>query len=166
MSAHSHPGPSRRAVLAGALVTVAAAGCRSSGDRPDVTSADDAVKQRVLASKQDLLDRYAATAERHPRLRNRLVPLMADHQAHVEALRATSAPPSPAGPSAPPGTPPTPAEVPSGRAAALAALATAETAASDTRVRELAGCSPTLARVLASVGGCEAGHAELLRGPA
>jgi hypothetical protein len=154
-------GPTRRAALAGAfgLAAAAGAGCRPFGGDPEPPKPDEIIRQRVLAAKRDLLARYAATLAAHPQLSARLNPLVADHRAHVQALNGS------ASPTATPGSTATaPPPVPAGRGAALAALATAERAAAGARVTDVLDASPRLARVLASIGGCEAAHAELLRG--
>jgi hypothetical protein len=165
----SERGPTRRAALAGILGVATVAGCRPfGGAEEEAPKPDEVIRQRVLASKRALMDRYTATIERHPTLRARLAPLLADHQAHVQALNGTTASPSPTtsgtGRSGAPGTPGaagTPA-VPGSRRAALAALAGAERAAAGQGIADVLGASPRLARVLASIGACEAGHAELL----
>jgi hypothetical protein len=154
-------GLTRRAALGGlvALSTGAGTACRPFGGGPAEPKPDEVVRQRVLASKWALLDRYTATLERHPGLQARLDPLMAEHRTHLSALNA-----APSGTPAP-GSPASPApEVPATEHAALWALAAAERRAADGRVTDVLAATPRLARVLASIGGCEAGHAELLGG--
>lgn len=154
-------GPTRRSAIVSVLALAAgsSAACDSSS-RPDPAPApapsstanpDDAVMARVVAAERSLLERYAAALARHPSLADRLRPLREEHVAHLAALGASRTPgtPTPTAPAAP--------------AAALVALASAERAAAAARVDDVvATASPALARLLAGIGGCEAGHAALL----
>jgi hypothetical protein len=148
----------------------------------------DPVVARTASTERALLAAYDATAATHPELAVRLAPLRADHVQHLEGMipgsaTASSTPTPSASPTltAPPTATPTPAIDPSSaplspaaassaaassRAAAthlaLVDLGALESAAAAARIDDLAACSGSLARVVASIGGCEAAHAALL----
>ena len=129
----------------------------SGGSAPPSSPAPDpAVIGRALAGKQELIVRYAEVTAAHPGLREQLGPLAAEHEAHVQALRALV----PASPPAPPAAAPAPAT--GGRRAALAALARRERELAESRIGDLLAAPPELARLLAAVGAAEAAHAALL----
>lgn len=150
------------------------------GPSPEPTPTPDpdtGLIAEALAGKRDLLARYAATLARFPGLGAGLAPARADHEGHARALAASplappeataalSTPPAPgasasADPSASPG--PTAPSVPAERGAAVRALAAAERAAAETRLSQcVAAGDAGLARLLASVGACEAAHALIL----
>lgn len=160
--------PRRRAVRA-ALVLPAAAGLLggcSDGTRPGGTSAKGspsvdagvALRGRAARDSAALLARYDATIAAHPDLARRLQPLRAEVALHAEAFGA-SAPASPStgpSPSVSPSVPTRPAE-------ALSALVAAERALADARVAALRDAPAELARLLASVAACGAGHVLLLK---
>ncbi|MFJ9917070.1 hypothetical protein [Actinacidiphila glaucinigra] len=167
--------PRRRAVRA-ALVLPAAAGLLggcSDGTRPQGTSAKGspsadasvALRRRAARDSAALLARYDATLAAHPDLGARLRPLRAEVAGHAEAFASNgrtaspSAAPSPSfspSPSAPP-------SVPARAGDALSALAAAERALCDARAAALLDAPPELARLLASVAACGAGHVLLLK---
>lgn len=141
-------------------------------------SPDQLVAQRVAAAEQALLAAYDAVAVAHPELVGRLAPFRADHSAHLQGLvpgaspstTATSSMASsstaPATSLALPGTiapstnasalsPPTSAQI-------FQQLAEVERSAAAARVSDVASTSGSLARLIASIGGCEAAHAALL----
>lgn len=152
---------SRRAVLAtSGLLTVA--GCLPADDEPRRRAdADLRLRRRVAVEVRDLAAAYAAVRRAVPATAARLDPLAAEHEAHLAALEGPPAPTrSPSFPSGP-ATP-----VPTTAAAAVSWLAGLERAAAARRARQCLGAGPDLARLLASVGACEAAHAELLGGGA
>lgn len=172
--------PSRRDVLRGfAGITVAAVltGCsRKHGNSPGAAGPaagpdpDLALLATVIADKSELIAAYDAAVARFPQLEDRVRPLRADHTAHLAALTgfrpdvpaATPTVPAAATPSAPP-----PAAGKGAQNAAVEDLATAELAAAGRRVGQCrAAADPKLARLLASIGGCEAAHTALLRAAA
>jgi hypothetical protein len=111
---------------------------------------DTAVLAEAVAETRDLIARY----DRAPAsIRKKIIALRADHQAHLEALGATTmVTPSPSATVAPSPGP-----------AALSDLAAAEKTAADRRVDQCKRAkSADLARLLASIGGCEAAHAKAL----
>lgn len=156
----------------GAVLAPALAGCDDkkaptpsvggSGGGPGDAADVAAVAAAVASHETGLIDAYDAAIAMHPSLASRLRPLREDHEAHRSALvPAQTASASATGASS--GTPPVPAEP----AAALAWLASLENKAADARLSDLVGMpfggdAPGLARLLASIGGCEAAHAALL----
>lgn len=134
-------------------------------DAPVLAAAADA--------EQRLLTAYAETVARHPSLKAKLAPFVGRHEHHLEALRSASDPSSASAASVaatttpsdtPDGTPASGASnVPATPAVAVTALVSAERDAAadrDTDVLRLRG--PEHARLLASIGACEATHATAL----
>lgn len=185
--ASCRPGKQRSAPTSSAASTAAAA--RSSrpaapaspapaGTSPQPTvsalSADQLVAQRVAGAEQELLAAYDAVTVAHPDLADRLAPFRADHVAHLQGLEP-GATPSTAAPNPPPPSGATSSLLPAGTAAAsapptsppastaiLRQLADLERAAAQARVNDVVTTSGSLARFVASIGGCEAAHAALL----
>ncbi|MFE0633256.1 hypothetical protein ACFW3D_40805 [Streptomyces sp. NPDC058864] len=167
--------PRRRAVRA-ALVLPAAAGLLggcSDGTRPEGTSAKGSpsadasvtLRRRAARDSAALLAQYDATVAAHPDLAERLRPLRAEVARHAEAFGTSGRAASPsAAPSSSPSASPSPSSsVPPRAGDALSALATAERTLSDTRAAALLDATPELARLLASVAACGAGHVLLLK---
>jgi hypothetical protein len=159
----------------GLTAVALAGGCTAGDDGPDSPGADGGepdpdldLLARAIGEKQDLLDGYAATTARHAPLAERLAPMRADHEAHLAALTgfrpdlpAPAAVPS-AGPSA--SASPTGPTAASDRARAVEDLAAAEHTAANRRIGQCETArDPKLARLLASIGGCEAAHTAVLR---
>jgi len=147
----------------------------SASPQPTVSklSPDQLVAQRVARAEQELLAAYDAVAVAHPELTGRLAPFRADHVAHLEGLvpgatPSTAAPPSvaPSSGSAssvlPAGAASTPPSSPAASTAILRGLADLERAAAQARINDVVTTSGSLARFVASIGGCEAAHAALL----
>ena len=167
-------GASRRTVLrgvAGAVLAGAAglgsaglAGCTLGGSgRPQPSPSPDPLAP-VLTGTQALVDLYTATVAAQPSLADRLNPLLAEHRAHVDALRAamglatqSSGSPSPTGA-------PTPSagQVPANAAAALAAVAGAERTAQAAAVKDCLASRPEHAGLLGSIAASRACHLEVL----
>ncbi|HUR73584.1 MAG TPA: ferritin-like domain-containing protein [Sporichthya sp.] len=165
------PPLSRRAVLRGlaGAALLAAAGCTSGGDGPDTPGGKDAepdpdlaLLTTVIAGKQGMLAAYEVTLTHHQQLADRLEPLRADHAAHLAALqgfRPDLPTPGPAASASPTGAVP-----PSAREQAVQLLASAELATAGGRIGQCQSArDPRLARLLASIGGCEAAHTAVLR---
>lgn len=158
----------RRSVLAAMVVgaPVLAAGCKGVGalGTPPRPGPEVAVLRSVIRAENMMITRYRSAISGSPDLRATLSPVLSQHEAHLAALRArlivpSGAPsqpslsgPAPSG-SAPPGQP----------ADVLATLETAESAAASGLISRLAGLSPSLAQLLASIAASEASHAALLR---
>jgi hypothetical protein len=143
------------------------------------TPAAKALAARVADDERQLIAAYDAAIAAQPELTATLEPLRASHAAHLVALvpgatptpasaRPTSATPTPSAGSASAGgasssAAGSPAQ--SLRAQTLAGLAARERAAAAARVDGLMSADDgSLARLLASIGGCEAVHAALLAG--
>jgi hypothetical protein len=160
-------------------------GAPPAGGKPSAASASagtiapaQALAKLVADDERALIAAYDAAIEATPELESVLAPLRADHAAHLVGLTpgapttqggsvaGTSATPTPT-PSAVAGSaaaspPNSPAQ--SLRAQTLTALAAKERAAAAARVDDLMSAEGSLARLLASIGGCEASHASLLAG--
>lgn len=124
--------PTRRAVMAGAGVVLAAgsaSGCLPlDGDDPDGSRAPDPDRQRVqamVAQIRELEVLVADTVLAHPRLRTRLTSLGACHAAHHRTLTTEADPDPTPTPGAPIGSP---APVAPTARAALTRLRTTEEA--------------------------------------
>lgn len=161
--------PSRRGVLAGGAALLMTACTRSGHAPPPPGPTPDQRLAAVVADEvRTLKVAYAATIARYPATRPELSTLAAEHDLHIAAFAAlvpapdasASGSPSPTPSASPPPAP----TVPSSTAAARAALATAEHTAAARRQSQTRRAGPELARLLASVAGCEAVHAALLGG--
>jgi hypothetical protein len=144
-------------------------GAGSAADRASAADAADTADARLrargTAASRALLARYDATLTVRPELVGVLKPLRAETVRHVAALgggRTAPASPSPSSSPSPSAGDGASGRVPSDRRGALQALAAAERKAGQARAAELNDASPALARLLASVAACNAGHAELL----
>lgn len=159
--------PSRRELLRIAAAGVAAVtvGCTRGPEQrpaspasptkpapPTSTDHDDQLLSEAAERERELLDLHAATLRRHPGLADRLRALTEHHGAHLSALDGL----------APRRSRRTP-RVATRPDAALRNIATAERQAAQAGI---AACARTgsadLARLLASVAGCEAAHGFLL----
>ena len=181
----------RRAVLKlfGVSGLVVVSGCRrsdtSARDRAATSgvpaaptpsgSKVESVAARVADAERDLLTAYDAAIGAHPELAPKLSPLRAEHAAHLVGVTpsASTATPTPS-PSATPNVTAgsataAPAQPPasqqSAAAGVLAGLAALERGAAAARLADLGATSGSLARLIASIGGCEAAHAALLESP-
>jgi hypothetical protein len=148
----------------------------SASPEPTISalSPDQLVAQRVAVAEQALLAAYDAVTVAHPELAGRLAPFRADHAAHLRGLVPGATPstttPSSTTPSstAPSTTAPTtasagpPLSSPPASSAILHQLADLERRAAAARLGDVATTSGSLARLVASIGGCEAAHAALL----
>ncbi len=169
------PPPSRRTVLqlAGLTTFALLSGCTGGDDGPDTPGGrgaepdpDLALLATAIADKQGMLAAYEITLTRHPQLAGRLEPMRDDHAAHLAELSAQQEKkgrpdvpaPEPSASASPTGAPP------SDRDQAVELLAKAELAAAGRRVGQCKSArSSELARLLASIGGCEAAHTAVLR---
>jgi hypothetical protein len=146
------PSPSPQPAASKPLATASA----SPEPTASALSRDQLVAQRVAAAEQALLAAYDATAVAHPELAGRLAPFRADHAAHLQGLvpgSLANAAPYPT--NAPLLSAPTAAEI-------FQSLADLEHSAASARLDDVATTSGSLARLIASIGGCEAAHAALL----
>ncbi|YCK41422.1 hypothetical protein ACNF49_47435 [Actinomadura sp. ATCC 39365] len=153
---------SRRAVLAGGAAALTA--CSASGPAGPAAPAPDSPEtvllRQVVADKERTVALYSALIAGGA---ESLEPFRARHQAHLAELRKylpagtpPASPPvsSPASPGASPGATPSKSPKPT-----LSRLRDVERRAAAQRPRQLAGLSPGVAQLLASIGACEAVHA-------
>lgn len=168
MEALRSAAPTRRAVLGGsaaALATLttltAASGCTSTGQAaaptpgPEVTLLDGVIK-----SEAALVALYEAVLAAHSSLADRLTPLRDHHTQHLSVLKRHYVPGTNTGTATPAPAPAATAPVSESRA--LAALRGAERQAAAARADEVRRAAPGLAQLLASIGACEAAHAQVL----
>jgi hypothetical protein len=147
--------------LAGTVAGAALAGCWPKSDKPAAHPTPHPLTP-VAAGTQALLDRYQATIAGYPDLADRLQPLLADHRAHLDALRrAMGLPASSASATAPASASASPS-VAADQDGALTALKDAEkagqTAAATACLAAAAGHAP----LLGSIAACRATHGEVL----
>jgi hypothetical protein len=155
------PMTSRRAVLAsvvGGATGLALAGCRGS-PRPAPSPTPHPLLP-TLTGVLALIDLYQATIAAYPDLADRLGPLLADHQAHLEAVRRAMGVPSPtASPSA---ASPSASVAPDDPDAAVAALHTAEQAGQASAQKACLAATAAYAALIGSIAACRATHVEVL----
>lgn len=158
---------SRRAVLAGGAAAAALSGCGASDvPQPSPTPSEDPERvllRQLIADKEHTIALYSTLIAAG---QTKLTPFRDRHQAHLAELRkrlpggsqtAAPAPSSPTGSAAPaPQGSQTAAPAPK---TSLSRLRDAERKSAALRVRQLAGVSPPLAQLIASIGACEAAHA-------
>ncbi|TDD22863.1 hypothetical protein [Nonomuraea diastatica] len=161
---------SRRALLAGgaAALTACSASGPSQPSSPPSDSPETVLVKGLIAEKEGTIALYSSLIADGA---EKLVPFRDRHQAHVDTLRkhvptgsaaptgslSASSTGSPTGsPSGSPSAPATP-EKPS-----LSRLRSLERKAAARRARQLAGLSPGMAQLIASIGACEAAHAAAL----
>jgi hypothetical protein len=156
----------RMAVLAGAagLGSAGLVGCTLGGSgRPKPSPSPDPLAP-VLTGTEALADLYAATVAAQPTLADRLDPLLAEHRAHVDALRVAMGLATPSGSASPARATPTPrgGQVPDDPAAALAAILGAERTAQASAVKDCLASRPEHAGLLGSIAASRACHLEVL----
>ena len=167
-------GASRRAVLrmvagtalagAAGLGSAGLAGCTlGRSGRPQPSPTPDPLAP-VLSGTQALVDLYAATVAAQPTLAARLDPLLAEHRAHVDALRTAMGLATPSGSASATSASPTASgvQVPDDPAAALAAVAGAERTAQAAAVKDCLASRPEHAGLLGSIAASRACHLEVL----
>jgi hypothetical protein len=154
--------PTRRAVLGGSAALLATVtGCTTAGRAeapppgPEVTLLAGTIQDEAA-----LLALYEAVLTAHPSLAGRLGPLRDHHSHHLTVLKRHYVPGTNTG-TATPAPAPT-ATSPDGESRAVAALRGAERRAAAARADEVGRATPGLAQLLASIGACEAGHAQVL----
>jgi hypothetical protein len=146
--------------LAGTVVGGALAGCWPGSNKPATPPPPHPLTSAV-AGTQALVDRYRTTIGGYPDLGARLEPLLANHRAHLDALRNAMGLPSPsASPSAATASPS--ASVAADQAGALAALRTVEQAARTEAATACLAARAEYAPLLGSIAACRATHAEVL----
>jgi hypothetical protein len=126
---------------------------------PPPLSPDVRALLRAVAAEQNLIFLYKRTMAAYSALVPTLTPLLAEHQAHLAKLRARII--EPPGKTVPTEVTSRPA-IPDTPAAALARLRAAEQTASTAQLQRLAGASPSLAQLYASIAASEATHVTAL----
>ncbi len=155
----------RRQLLVASITTLplfaalSACGGPDPLDGPPPLSADVRALLRAVTAEQNLISLYKRTMAAYSALVPDLSPLLAEHQAHLAQLRARII--EPPGKTVPGEVTSKPA-IAGTRGAALAQLRTAEQAASTAQLQRLAGASPSLAQLYASIAASEATHATAL----
>src|SRR6516164_11375732 len=122
---------------------------------PPPLSADVRALLAAVAAEQQLTFLYKRTMAVYSALAPALGTLLAEHQAHLAQLRARII--EPPGKTVPAAAPPR-QPIAGTPAAALTRLRTAEQAAITAQLRRLAGASPSLAQLYASIAASEATH--------
>ncbi|MEV0236974.1 hypothetical protein [Nonomuraea sp. NPDC050786] len=146
---------SRRVLLAGGAAALTA--CSASGPPQPSAKAPDSPEtvllKGLIAEKERTIALYSSLIAGGAQ---KLVPFRDRHQAHVNELRkyvTVASSPPPATASATASATPKPS---------LSGLRDLERKAAALRVRQLAGVSPGVAQLIASIGACEAAHAVAL----
>ncbi len=166
--AHVRDVPSRRMVLTStftALIAMAVSGCQGSRWYPSEVSPNEYVLRSVIAGKKRTVARYEAALERDEGPTDLLERLLGHHRHHLEALRERLPDHGNDEPWAPESSPQASAPSdPDPGAVSVTALRVAEESAAGERPRQLTALTdPGLAQLIAAVGACEAGHAQLLK---
>lgn len=152
----------RRAVLAGlagAATGLALAGCWPASNEPAAKPGPHPLTP-VLAGAVALTGRFQAAIAGFPDLAERLTPLLADHEAHVAALRQAMGTPSASASATPSGS--APASLAADSAGALAALLAAERTGQTDAVAACLAAAAEHAPLIGSIAACRATHVEVL----
>ncbi|MFC3999427.1 hypothetical protein ACFOVU_26180 [Nocardiopsis sediminis] len=162
---HDHGAVSRRTVVVGVIAGLAAAGlsgCQGAW-YPSEISPDEYVLRGVITDKTRMIARYEATIAAGEGPVGLLERLLADHRAHLDALRGRMPDHGGQEPEEPEYSPgPSPEPVPD-EPVSVAGLRVAEQSAAGSRILQTARIGESgLAQLIASVGACEAGHVHQL----
>lgn len=153
----------RRGVLSATVaLPLAAAGCRGLrvlGTPPPPPPEVDLLRA-AIDGETLLIAQYTAVLAAQPSLAGLLDPLLGQHRAHLDRLRARLIVPRGAATPSPSARPRV--QVPPAPGAAQAFLRRAERSAAAAQMGRLPAASPSLAQLLASVAAAEASHALLL----
>ncbi|MGH3376811.1 MAG: hypothetical protein ACRDP6_18940 [Actinoallomurus sp.] len=160
--------PRRRTVLGGSAAVLATAalaelagGCTSVGQaEAPVAGPEVRLLDGVIQNEAGLIALYDAVLAAHQGLAGRLKTPRDHHVQHLAVLRRHYVPGSTTGTATP--TPRPTASSPATEAAAISAIRGAERKAAAARADEVRRASPGLSQLLASIGACEAGHAQEL----
>lgn len=156
-------GPTRRAVLGGSAAAVLATvtGCtKVSPAAAPPPGPEVGLLEGVIHDEAALIALYAAVMTEHQSLGERLRPLQDHHAQHLAVLKRHYVPGTDSGTATPEPRPS--ATAPTGQSRALSALRSAERKAAAARAGEVGRATPGLAQLLASIGACEAAHAQVL----
>lgn len=167
--------PTRRVMLRAAASGLLLAGCKGVsvlGPLPKLT-ADVVTLDHAIAAEELMVARYElavseaatfatpTTRSGQARLTTLLSELLAEHRAHLTALRSRLVLP-PRLATAKPRPSPVPPALPADRHGLLAELAAAERAACASLMTQLLDVPPALAQLMASIGASEATHVVVL----
>lgn len=159
--------PTRRVMLAaaasGSLLLAGCQGVTVLGPLPTL-GADVVALDHAVAAEELMVVRYEAALTAlsgGSRVTAVVSGLLAEHRAHLHALRSRLILP-PRRATARPSPNPTPPPLPAGRRAVVAELAAAERAASARLMTQLLDVPPALAQLMASIGASEAVHVVVL----
>jgi len=158
--------PTRRALLGTGGLLLLSACTERAAPAPAPIDPDVALREAAVARERSLLQAYDAVLLVLPALGERLLPVRAEHVAHLTALTGpapTAMPSASAGPSAAAGSGPAAVPVPQTAALALTGLAQAERATATGHAGDVAAASRSLAALLASLSASEASHTVVLR---
>jgi hypothetical protein len=159
-------------LAATAVLPLLAAGCKGAQalGTPPQPGPDVTQLRAAIAAEQQLIARYRAVIKLSGGgqdvsavTRRLLAGVLAEHQDHLERLRASLIPGSALAAGSGPLPEPTPPVLPPSAAQAIDGLATAEQAASGRLLDQVAKVPPALAQLMASIGASEATHAAALR---
>jgi hypothetical protein len=156
---------SRRQLLAASPTTLPLFLALSSCKGPAVLSAPPAVSSqtqmllRAVTAEQNMIWIYNEAITTYSSLAPTLAPLRAEHEAHLAQLRGRVI--EPPGKTVP-GTVTSRPALGANRGAVIAQLRAAEQAAVTTLMSRLAGASPSLAQLYASIAASEATHVSVL----
>lgn len=144
-----------------AAVLVTITGCSTIGRAAAPPPGPEvALLSGVMQSEAGLIALYDAVLAAHHRLAARLTPLRDHHVQHLSVLQRHYVPGTNTGTTTP--APQVTATAPDGETRALSALRGAERKAAAARADDVRRAAPALAQLLASIGACEAGHAQVL----
>lgn len=147
-------------MLGGALA-LGLTGCDEKTPEELKPGPEVAVLLAAIAGEEQMIVLYEGVAAAHPGLSAKVTGPLRHHQEHLVQLKRhylpgtgkTAAPPTPTLP---------PIPVPADGGAAVTALRTAERLAAAARIKDVTQVPPDLAQLFASIGACEAGHAQAL----
>ncbi len=153
--------PTRRELLgAGGLLLLTACTERAA-PAPAPIDPDVALREAAVARERSLLQAYDAVLLVLPALGERLLPVRAEHVAHLTALTGPAPADTPSA-SASAGSGPAAVPLPQTAAAALASLVQAERATATAHAGDVPAASRPLAALLAALSASEASHAVVL----
>jgi hypothetical protein len=158
----------RRLLTASALVAplAAVASCAVPNPLggPPSPSPDVRTLRAAISAEQALVAEYQKVLAAHPGLAASLRTFLTQHQDHLGQLKSRLIVPPHVTPSPVPSPSASAAPPPASAAAARASLAEAERKAAAAQVQRLAGATPSLAQLLASIAASETTHAVALAG--
>jgi hypothetical protein len=146
----------------GGVLALGLTGCDDKTPEELKPGPEVAVLLAAIAGEEQMIVLYQGVVAAHPGLSARITGPLQHHQEHLAQLRRHYLPGtgSTATASPTPTLPPIP--VPADGGTAVTALRAAERQAAAARIKDVAQVPPDLAQLFASIGACEAGHAQAL----